>query len=81
MINYHAVMLDETRCEFGHSFRAANREQAWAYVQENFPESHCVQLEDANDTREREAAIYARALDEANEGMGDWMSDDWTEEE
>lgn len=75
MINYHAVMLDETRCEFGHSFRAATRAEAWAYVQENFPESRCIQLEDDDDTRRREAAIYARALDEANEGMGDWMND------
>lgn len=80
MINYHAVMLDETGCEFGHSFRAATREQAWAYLQENCPESRCVQLEDDDDTRRREAAIYARALDEANEGMGDWMND-YSEEE
>jgi hypothetical protein len=80
MINYHAVMLDETGCEFGHSFRAETRTAAWLYLQENCPESRCVQLEDDDQTREREAAIYARALDEANEGMGDWM-DDYSEEE
>lgn len=71
MIDYHAVMLDETGCEFGRSFRATTREEAWAYLQENYPESRCIQLEDDDDTRRREAAIYARALDEANDGLTD----------
>lgn len=59
MTKYHAVLLDETGCEFGHSFTATDREAAWDYIREAFPESQCVQLEDPQDTADREAALYA----------------------
>lgn len=66
MIKYHAVMLDETRCEFGVSVEAEDRAAAYQQLRDNYPESRCVQLEDAFDTARREAAIYdriARELD------------------
>ena len=71
MTNYWAVMLDETGCEFGVGVRAANYEDARDQLREDYPESRCVQLESPQDTREREAAMYARV-------SGYWDSDhDW----
>ena len=58
MIKYHAVMLDETRCEFGASVEAENRAAAHDWLRENYPESRCVQLESPEDTAEREAAMH-----------------------
>ena len=49
MTQYHAVMVDETGCEFGYTFNAADRHAAWDYLDEQFPESRCVQLEDPTD--------------------------------
>jgi hypothetical protein len=57
-------MMDETGCEFGHTFHAPDREAAWDYVHEQFPESRCVQLEDPDDSRRREQATYKRACRE-----------------
>jgi hypothetical protein len=53
-MKFHAVMIDETGCEFGHSFEAENREAAWEYLGEEFPEPRCVQLEDEAQGKERE---------------------------
>ena len=76
MTPYHAVLLDETGCEFGHSFAARSRGAAWEYVKEQFPESRCVQLEDPTDRAVREQAIYDRAAREI-----DGAEDYWDEEE
>lgn len=67
MIAFHAVMLDETRCEFGVDFEAASRDEAYDWLEENYPESRCVQLETAEDSAEREQAI----IDHVRRG-GDW---------
>ena len=64
MTQYHAVMTDETGCEFGHTFNAVGRDAAWTYLDEQFPESRCVQLEDPSDTAERHQAIYDRMWEE-----------------
>lgn len=74
MILYHAVLLDETGCEFGHTFEETCRAAAWAYVQDQFPESRCIQLEDPRDTAERQNAIYERMAREID------GSDDYWEE-
>ena len=58
MIRFHAVMLDETRCEFGVSVEAKTRADAYEQLEENYPESKCVQLESPEDTRERERRLY-----------------------
>jgi len=75
MTQYHAVMLDETGCEFGHTFHASSRAEAWDHVQEQFPESRCVQLEDPSDSAERENAIYERMAREID-GSDDYWEED-----
>ena len=57
MTQYHAVLLDETGCEFGHTSTAASRDEAWDEIREMFPESQCVQLESPEDTRRRQDRI------------------------
>jgi hypothetical protein len=51
-------MLDETRCEFGVSVEAKSRAAAYEQLQEDYPESRCIQLESPADTRERERRLY-----------------------
>lgn len=58
MIEFHAVMIDETGCEFGATIRAETRGQAWEFAREWYPESRCVQMESPEDTAEREKRIY-----------------------
>ena len=57
MIRFHAVMLDETRCEFGVRVKADSRESAYEKLKEDYPESRCVQLESPADTEARESAM------------------------
>lgn len=61
MTHYHAVMMDECGGEFGVSFEAKSREEAYDYLQENYPESQVDQLEDSTQTAEREKRIYGHA--------------------
>lgn len=75
-INFHAVMLDETGCEFGASVTAETRGAAYNYLSENYPESRCIQLESPEDTAAREKRLY----DEALMDEGDWNFD-YDEEE
>lgn len=58
MISFHAVMLDETRCEFGVDVEAPDRGAAYDRLKEMYPESRCVQLESPEDTAAREKAMY-----------------------
>ncbi len=83
-MKYHAVMLDETHCEFGVDIEARNRDEAWSILEEDYPESRCVQLETTDDTMKRERLMY-----EHIEKGGDWDEDgrpifpagyDWDEE-
>lgn len=60
LIHFHAVMLDETGCEFGVGVDAKDRAEALDFLSEDYPESTCVQLESPEDTAKREAEIYAR---------------------
>lgn len=59
MKKFHAVMIDETGCEFGVDLEAENHSAAYEQLEENYPESRCDQLEDEEQSRERE-----RRLDE-----------------
>lgn len=59
MTHYHAVMLDETGCEFGVGVDAPDRETAYDMLREDYPESSVVQLESPDDTAKRQARIYA----------------------
>lgn len=66
-MKFHAVMLDETGCEFGVDLECDTRDNAYAALKNMYEESRCVQLESDDDTREREARMY----DHINRG-GDW---------
>lgn len=57
MTQFHAVMLDETGCEFGASVEAPNREEAFDTLREDYPESQVLQLESPSDRQEREERI------------------------
>jgi len=61
LIHFHAVMIDETGCEFGAGVDAHSREEAYEKLQDDYPESRIDQLESPEDTARREADIYARA--------------------
>lgn len=67
MTKFHAVLLDETRCEFGADVEANTRDEAYRRLEEDYPESQVVQLESPADTRQREQDMYAHI----NRG-GDW---------
>jgi hypothetical protein len=67
MIKFHAVLLDETGCEFGAGVEAETRAEAYELLAEDYPESRVVQLESPEDTTAREDRIYRdaqRAYDE-----------------
>lgn len=61
MTKFHAVMIDETGCEFGASVSAKTRADAFAKLREDYPESRCDQLESPADTARREREAYERA--------------------
>ena len=65
-IAYHAVMIDETGCEFGASVTADDKGEAIDMLREDYPESAIAQIESPHDTREREAAMMRRLEDEMN---------------
>jgi len=64
MTKFHAVMLDETRCEFGVSVSARSRSDAYKQLREDYPESQCVQLESPADTRRREKRMHQSIMKE-----------------
>lgn len=66
--NYHAVLTDETGCEFGADFAANSREEAMDHFRECYPESRVVQLESPQDAADRERAMYARICAEYDDG-------------
>ena len=59
-MRFHAVMIDETGCEFGASVSAPSREAARAKLAAEYPESHVDQLESPADARRRERDMQAR---------------------
>lgn len=67
MIKFHAVMIDETGCEFGVDLEADSREEAYDQLEENYPESNVAQLESEAESSKREADMYAHI-----EAGGDW---------
>lgn len=53
-IHFHAVMRDETGCEFGVDVWAFSRAEAEAEIEDQYPESRIEQLESPADRRARE---------------------------
>ena len=76
MINFWAVLDDETGMEFGAGVRAPDRETAYEMLRENYPESRVVQLESPEDTRRREAEIYARVSADYDDFYDDYEHED-----
>jgi len=68
-LEYWAVLLDETGCEFGAGVKARSYEEAREKLQENYPESRVVQLETPADRADREQRMYDRLWGELDE---DW---------
>ena len=62
--HYHAVMIDETGCEFGAGCYAESYDDARQQLREDYPESSIAQLETKEDTQKREEAMYARLQEE-----------------
>ena len=71
MTQFHAVMLDETGCEFGVSFTTTSRDAAYDYLQEQYPESNCIDLADTQMAQQRDAARYERLSHELDEDFDD----------
>lgn len=84
VIKFHAVMVDETGCEFGAEVEAPDRETAYDRLRENYPESRVDQLESPEETREREQRVYdhiARGGDWDDDGRPIYGPDYWDEDE
>jgi hypothetical protein len=62
MIKFHAVLTDECGSEFGADVTANTRMEAYAMLDEDYPESRVVQLESPDDTARREKAIYNEVM-------------------
>ena len=58
-MRFHAVMVDETGCEFGVTFDASSRDAAYDFLDEQYPESGVAQLETTQDAADRQRAIWA----------------------
>lgn len=57
MTRFHAVMIDETGCEFGVDLEASSRDKAYDQLADDYPESRVDQLEDDEQARERQQRI------------------------
>jgi len=74
MIKYHAVMIDETGCEFGASFEAESLDAAWEKAREDYPESRVDELHSVTEWARLEGerqARFARADDPDDYFYGD----------
>ena len=70
LTHFHAVMIDETGCEFGAGIDASTRYEAYDLLRDMYPESRIDQLESPDDTARREAETYARVSAEWDDEMG-----------
>lgn len=77
MTQFHAVMIDECGGEFGVTFQAASREEAWSYLQEQYPESRCDQLEDPESMSAREKRTYDHAWSMAYDDDYAYINDEY----
>ncbi len=67
MTKFHAVMIDETGCEFGVDLEADTREDARDDLRENYPECRVDQIEDQSEAAKREYDLYTHIA-----AGGDW---------
>ena len=90
MIDFWAVLIDETGCEFGAGVQAPDRATAYEMLREAYPEARRIdQLESPEDTRRREADMYERIRleldgpdpiddDDYCHDCGKYLADDWS---
>ena len=77
MIDFWAVLIDETGCEFGAGVQAPDRATARDMLREAYPEARRIdQLESPEDTRRREAEIYARVSADYDDFYDDYEYED-----
>lgn len=72
MTHYHAVMIDETGCEFGASILAESKQDAIDELRDMYPESQIDQIESPEDTRAREHRMYIRIQKEMDGDFSEW---------
>jgi hypothetical protein len=58
MVDFHAVMISETGCEFGATVTAETRADARDLLADLYPEARCAQLESPQDRAERERRYF-----------------------
>ena len=63
-LKYHAVMIDETGCEFPAEVEADNEMQAREMLRERYPESRADEVLSEKEHAAREDARYDRLADE-----------------
>lgn len=76
MTSFHAVLLDETRCEFGATVTAKSRAAAFEKLRADYPESRVVQLESPADTRKRQARLE-RQIQREYDSPGGYYGEDY----
>lgn len=67
MPKYHAVMIDETGCEFGVEIECATKSDAIEQLEDDYPESRIDQILSHGESDQREREMYAHI-----EAGGDW---------
>ena len=67
-MHFHAVMIDETGCEFGVGIDATSKAEAIKELREQYPESLIDQIESPEDTKRRQQELYARIQQEHDDG-------------
>lgn len=58
LTHYHAVLLDETGCEFGAGCDARSKDEARMILANDYPESRIVQIESPQDEAKRVSAMH-----------------------
>lgn len=61
MTKFHAVMIDETGCEFSAEIEACTKADAIDQLEEDYPECRVDVVSSPDEMRERERHIYERA--------------------
>ena len=58
MTKFHAIMIGECGEEFGVTVEATSHDAAWDQLDEDYPESSCIQLLSCDEQNARERDIY-----------------------
>lgn len=64
MLDYHAVMIDETGCEFGVTFKAKDLYSAIEQLREDYPESGIGEVHTVGTWEDRQRRLEMRLREE-----------------